>query len=51
MIMAAEKGYLDLANRLQRMQIRYGFQLTYSHGSMYFPVDIIEMIADFAVLK
>ena len=35
-------------NRLRRAQIRDGFKLTYSHGSPYIPVELIEMIADYA---
>ena len=35
----------------QKTLIREGFDLSdrYSHGSLYVPVDLIEMIAEFAV--
>ena len=36
-------------NRLKKIQIRDGFKLAYSHGSLCFPIDLIEMIVDFAV--
>ena len=48
---AATTGNLDVANRLvdfQKMQIRAGFEISYSHGSLYFPVDLMELVVEFA---
>ena len=30
------------------MQIRNGFKLSNSYGSLYFPVDLIELVVEFA---
>ena len=41
----------DIINRLlnfQKAQIREGFELSYSYGSLYFPVDLIELVVEFA---
>ena len=32
-----------------RAQIREGFNLINAHGSLYFPVDLVELVVDFAV--
>ena len=51
---ASSNGQLDVVNRLldwEKTQIRKGFNLTYAHGSLYFPVDLIEMVIDFALKK
>ena len=33
-------------------RIREGFKLlTYSHSSLYFPIDLVELVVEFAVLK
>ena len=48
LIRASQKGHLDVVNRLldfQKKQIREGFELSY----LYFPVDLIELVAEFAV--
>ena len=51
-MVASRNGQLDVVNRLshlQQMQIREGFSLSYSHGSLYFPVDLMELVIEFAV--
>ena len=55
---ASKIGHLDVINRLLdwkksqiSAQIREGFNLAYVHDSLCFPVDLVEMIVDFAVLK
>ena len=48
--MALNKGYLDVVNHLlgfQNEQIREGFELLKSHGSLYVPNDLIELIIEF----
>ena len=40
-----------MVNRLldwQRTQTREGFKLARIHGSLYYPVDLIELVAEFA---
>ena len=52
LIRASWHGHLDVANLLldfQKTQIREGFELSYSHGSLYIPVDLIELIIGFTV--
>ena len=52
LIWASGNGYLDVVNRLQKFQksqIREGFELSYSHGSLYVPVDLTELIIEFTV--
>ena len=49
---SSRRGNLDVVNRLldfYKMQIREGFTLSYSHGSLYFPVDLMELVVEFAV--
>ena len=51
--MASQNGHSDVVNRLndyEKAQIREGFNLIYSCDSLYVPVDLIEMIVDFAVV-
>ena len=51
-MIASTEGHSDVANRLsdfQKMQIREGFELLYSHDSLYFPVDLMELVIEFAV--
>ena len=47
---ASEEGQLDIVNRLndfQQMQIKKGFELAYSNGSMFVPIDLIDLIVKF----
>ena len=52
LIRVSRNGHLNVVNRLldfQKMKIREGFELSYSHGSLYFPVDLIELVIEFTV--
>ena len=44
---------MDVVSRLldfQKMQIREGFKLSDSHGSLYYvPVDLIELVIEFTL--
>ena len=49
---ASGREHFDVVNRLldwQQTQIRAGFEILRSHGSLDFPVDLIGLIVDFAV--
>ena len=49
---ASAGGHMDMVNRMldwQQTQIREGFEISYSHGSLYVPVDLIELIIEFAL--
>ena len=56
-MLASHNGHLEVINRLldcERTQIRKGFinNLIPVHGrSRYFPVDLMELVVDFAVLN
>ena len=50
-MLASANGYLGVVNRLldwQQTQMREGFEISYSHGSLYVPVHLIELIVEFA---
>ncbi len=52
LIYASKYRNSDVVNRLtefQKKQIHEGFELSYSHGSLYVPVDLIKLIIDFCV--
>ena len=52
LIAAKTDEQLHVVNRLlewQRTRIREGFELSYSHGSLYVPVDLIELVIEFTV--
>ena len=47
-------GDLQVVSRLfdwKKTQIRHGFKLTNSYGPLYVPVDLSELIIEFAVPK
>ena len=53
---ASRREHLNVVNLLLdwekiqiRAQIRKGFNLTNAHGSLYFPIDLVEMVLDFVV--
>ena len=51
--LASQNGHLGVANRLldfQKMQIREGFKILYSHGS-YVPMDVIDLVIEFTLQK
>ena len=51
-MVASRYRHFNVAYRLgdwQRTQIREGFEISYSHGSLYVPVDLIGLIVEFAV--
>ena len=52
LMLASARGHLDVVNRLldyEIAQIRAGFALSYSYGSLYFPVDLMELVVEFTV--
>ena len=52
MICAARVPVLDVVHRLldwQKTQVREGLKLTYYHSSLFLPVELIEIVIEFAV--
>ena len=52
LMLASQNRHSEVVNRLvdwQQTQIREGFELSYSHGSLYIPVDLIELVIQFTV--
>ena len=52
LMVASENGHLDVVNRLvdwQQTQFREGFKLACIYGSLHYPVDLIELVVEFAV--
>ena len=50
---AAAHGHPDVVDRLflfQKMHICEGFELSYSDGSLYVPIDLIELIVEFTAM-
>ena len=50
--MASQRGHLDVVNRLeqwQQTQIREGFEISNSYGSLYVPMDLIELVIEFTL--
>ena len=49
---ASRNGHFDVVNRLvdwQQTQIREGFAILQSHGSLDVPMDLIEMVIEFTL--
>ena len=47
---ASANGHLDVVNRLlewQQTQIREGFEISNSHGPVYVPIDLINLVNEF----
>lgn len=49
---ASKNGHLNVVNRLvhwQQTQIREGFEIAYSYGSFYVPMDLMELVIEFTL--
>ena len=51
-MLASGERHLGVVNRLldwQQTQIREGFEISDSYGSLYVPIDLIELVIEFTL--